>query len=126
MAAARSVRPVFWFGGTKTFVSGLHEDIRDTIGQSLFEAQRGGKHSSAKPLRGFGDARVLEIVADHSGDTFRVVYTVRWPERVWVLHVFQKKSKVGIKTPKSELDLIDARLRQLRDSEASGKGNGDD
>jgi phage-related protein len=55
------------------------------------------------------------MVVDHAGDTFRAVYTVRWPGRVYVLHVFQKKSKSGIGTPKAELNLIDARLRRLRD-----------
>ncbi|MCY3776919.1 MAG: type II toxin-antitoxin system RelE/ParE family toxin [Candidatus Aminicenantes bacterium] len=31
-----------------------------------------------------------------------------------MLHAFQKKSKTGIRTPKSEIDLIRARLRRLR------------
>jgi phage-related protein len=56
---------------------------------------------------------VLEVVSDYSGNTFRVVYTVRWPERIYVLHVFQKKSKSGAKTPKADMNLIDARLKPL-------------
>lgn len=56
---------------------------------------------------------MLEVESDYSGDTFRLVYTVRWPERIYVLHVFQKKSKSGSKTPKSDMNLISARLRQL-------------
>jgi phage-related protein len=38
------------------------------------------------------------------------VYTVRFPEVVYVLHAFQKKSKKGIGTPKADLDLIRRRL----------------
>jgi phage-related protein len=34
------------------------------------------------------------------------VYTVRFPEAVYVLHAFQKKSKRGIGTPKRDMDLI--------------------
>ena len=40
------------------------------MGYALKEAQEGRKAASAKPLRGLG-AGVLEIVADHVGDTFR-------------------------------------------------------
>jgi len=40
----------------------------------------------------------------------RTVYTVRFEEAVYVLHVFQKKSKHGISTPAKELALIERRL----------------
>ena len=38
---------------------------------------------------------------------------------MYVLHVFQKKSKSGIKTPKAEINLIDARLKRLREMHAA-------
>ena len=91
------------------------------MGQALFEAQKGGKHSSAKPLSGYGDASVLEVVVDHAGDTFRVVYTVMWPSSVHVLHVFQKKSKRGVATPRTDMNLVDARLRRLKQMLAASK-----
>jgi phage-related protein len=93
--------------------------VRDAVGQALFEAQKGGKHASAKPLSGYGDASVLEIVVDYAGNTFRVVYTTKWRDQLYVLHVFQKKSKSGIKTPKAEINLIDARLKRLREMHAA-------
>ena len=52
------------------------------------------------------------MVADHRGDTFRAVYTVRLADRLYVLHAFQKKSKHGIATPQAEIDLIKCRLKQ--------------
>ena len=55
-----------------------------------------------------------KIVEDYDGDTYRAVYTVRFASAVYVLHAFQKKSKAGIKTPKKELDLIEARLKAAR------------
>jgi phage-related protein len=82
------------------------------VGYALYVAQRGGKHVDAKPLVGFGGAGVLEVVADHRGDTFRSVYTVRLAGRVYVLHAFQKKSKSGMRTPKTEIDLLKARLKR--------------
>ena len=65
----------------------------------------------AKPLKGFSGAGVVELVEDHRGDTYRAVYTVRFTTRIYVLHVFQKKSKHGIATPRKEIELIRARLR---------------
>jgi len=85
--------------------------VQREIGFALRQAQDGGKHPDAKPLKGFGGASVLEIVEDHDGDTYRAVYTVRFADAVYVLHVFQKKSK-KIATPKHEMDLIPARLKE--------------
>jgi phage-related protein len=53
---------------------------------------------------------VMEIVTPFDGDTWRTIYTVRFRDVVYVLHAFQKKSKTGIATPKSEIDLIRQRL----------------
>ena len=74
-----------------------------------------------KPLRGFGGSGVLEIVGDIDGDTYRAVYTVRFAKAVYVLHAFQKKSKRGVATPKSELDLIEQRLAAGEDHELWSK-----
>ena len=81
------------------------------FGFALHEAQLGRKHPDAKPLKGFGGAGVLEIMARSDGDAFRAVYTVKLADRIYVLHAFQKKSKSGIATPKPEIDLIKARLK---------------
>jgi phage-related protein len=65
---------------------------------------------------------VLEVVEDWRGDTYRAVYTIRHAMRVFVLHVFQKKSKSGIATPKADLDLIRSRLKveELEDEQTQG------
>ena len=62
-------------------------------------------------MRGFGSAGVLEVVEDSIGNTYRAVYTVRFAARVFVLHVFQNKSKSGIATPKPDMELIRTRLK---------------
>jgi phage-related protein len=66
---------------------------------------------NAKPLKGFAGGGVLEVVANHDGNTYRAVYTVKFAKSVYVLHAFQKKSKKGIATPKSHVDLIKRRLK---------------
>jgi len=110
-----SIRPVAWIGSARADLASFPDDVKDAIGFALYVAQQGGKHSSAKPLRGFGGAGVLEIVEDHDGDTYRAVYTVRFAGRVYVLHSFQKKSKSGIATPKAEINLINARLKRAKE-----------
>jgi len=65
---------------------------------------------SVKPLKGFGGASVLEIVASHHGNAFRAVYTVAFAKAVFVLHAFQKKSNKAVATPQKEVDLIRRRL----------------
>jgi phage-related protein len=108
----RGIKPVVWIGSTRADVASFPEDVKEAIGYALYIAQQGGKHPDSKPLRGFGSAGVLEIVENYSGDTYRAVYTVRMAGRVYALHAFQKKSKKGIKTPRSENELIKLRLKR--------------
>ncbi|MGO9088811.1 MAG: type II toxin-antitoxin system RelE/ParE family toxin [Candidatus Sulfotelmatobacter sp.] len=89
----------------------LPEEVKDEIGFALERAQRGKMPENAKPLKGIAPG-VLEVVSDFRGDTFRAVYTVRFLEAVYVLHVFQKKSKRGIATPKHGIKLVEKRLAQ--------------
>lgn len=95
------------------------------MGYAVYQAQMGLKAMSAQPLRGFGGAGVLEIVENHQTDTYRAVYTVKFSDIVYVLHAFQKKSRKGITTPKSDIDLIKRRLRVAQeDYEARQKAKG--
>jgi len=77
---------------------------------ALYAAQQGETDPAVKPLRGFGGGSVLEIIARYRGDTWRAVYTVRYPEAIYVLQAFQKKSKSGIATPRKDVALIHQRL----------------
>lgn len=111
MRVPRTLREVYWIGGTREDVRRFPEEVRYSIGYALYVAQTGAKHAHAKPLRGFGNAGILEIVENHDGDAYRAVYTVRFEEVIYVLHAFQKKSKKGIATPKADIDLIKDRLK---------------
>ena len=104
-------KPVVWLVDTRTALEALPHDVQDEIGYALYLAQVGEKYARAKRLKALGPG-VLEVVSDHRGDTFRGVYTVRFADAVYVLHVFQKKSKKGIATPQSDIDLIRQRLKR--------------
>lgn len=101
-----------WVGTSRKDMQAFPLPVRRIFGYALYVAQLGEKPPDAKPLKGFGGAGVLEVVEDHRGNTYRAVYTVRFADTIYVLHVFQKKSKHGIETPKKELDLIKERLKQ--------------
>jgi phage-related protein len=103
-------KPVRWIGPSLRDLRYFPVAVRRDIGQALFAAQEGKTDPAAKPLKGFGGAGVLEIVASHYGNAWRAVYTVRFPDAVYVLHVFQKKSTKGIATPAREIELIKRRL----------------
>ena len=86
--------------------------VRKDIGQALYAAQQGETDPAAKPLKGVGGTRVMEIVERHRTDAFRAVYTAHFAEAIYVLHVFQKKSKQGIATPKPDMELIRRRFAE--------------
>ena len=105
------LKPVAWIASSKRDLKQFPADVQHVFGFAILEAQRGKKHPSAKPLRGYGGASVLEVVEDHGGSTYRAVYTVKFQRVLHVPHAFQKKSVKGVKTPKHEIDLIDARQK---------------
>jgi phage-related protein len=105
------MKPLEWIASSKKDLKAMPDEVRDNVGYALFMAQLGQKHDDTKPLKGFKGAGVLEVVDDFDGDTYRAVYTVRFESAVYVLHVFQKKSKSGIATPKQDIELVEQRLK---------------
>ena len=108
------LKQVIWVGSSLKDLREFPEPVQDLMGYALYVAQSGGKHRDTKVLSGFGGAGVVEIVKDHRGDTFRAVYTVRFGDAVYVLHAFQKKSKTGRETPRSDFELIKQRVREAQ------------
>ncbi len=104
-------KPLAWLGSSKKDLMAMPVGVRKFFGHALDFAQRGEQHEAAKVLKGFGGAGVLEIVENDQGNTYRAAYTVKFKEAVFVLHVFQKKSKSGIATPKPDIDIIRERLK---------------
>lgn len=109
--ANQQEKPLAWVGSSKKDLLALPADVRKFFGYALHFAQRGEQHEAVKVLKGFGGAGVLEIIENDPGGTYRAVYTVKFSEAVFVLHVFQKKSKHGIATPKVDMNLIRERLK---------------
>jgi phage-related protein len=111
MTRKPQLKPLYWVASSLKDLRACPDDVQDVFGYALHLAQIGDKHAQAKPLKGFAGAGTLEVVEDHDGDTYRAVYTLEVAGAVYVLHVFEKKAKRGIKTPKRDMDLIKSRLK---------------
>src|SRR4051794_13539981 len=103
------LKSLIWIGSSKNDLKGLPVEVQDEVGYGLHQAQLGEFPDSAKPLKGFDG--VFEIISRFDKNTYRAVYAVKLDEKVYVLHVFQKKSKTGISTPKPDVDLIKQRWK---------------
>lgn len=103
-------KPLHWVGSSKKDLLDFPDEVVSDVGYALGVVQQGGMPPSAKHWKGEG-AGVLEVVEDHRGDTFRVVYTVRFERAIYVLHCFQKKSPSGIRTASTDVELIHERLK---------------
>ena len=110
----RKTRPVSWIkAARKEF------ECFPTSAQSICLAARtigaeGGVADIAKPFKGLGSG-IFEIAPAWHGDAHQVVYAVQIAEELWVIHAFQKKSTQGVKAPQHEVDLIESRLKRLKE-----------
>lgn len=107
------LKSVDWLGDSLRVLRSFPKEVQHEIGYSLFLVQSGLMPKDAKPLTGIASG-VFEIVTRFDGDTYRTVYAVKIEDKVYVLHVFQKKSKFGIKTPQQDRDLIVSRLKEAQ------------
>ena len=97
-------------GDTRQILRSLSEPVRQKIGRSLMQVQTGDTPTNSTYLKGF-KVPIQEIRVSHDREAYRAIYTVAIRDRVYLLHVFHKKSKSGIGIPTQHLDLIRIRLR---------------
>lgn len=111
----RQTRPISWIKAARKEFDKFPMAAQSICLAALVVSAEGGKADIAKPLQGLGSG-VFEIALPHRGDAFRVVYAAQIGEAIWVVHAFQKKSTQGIKTPKHEIDLVEQRLKRLKEA----------
>lgn len=103
-----------WEGSAKEDLLSMPTEVIKHMGYALDVAQLGGIHDSAKPLKGMGNTRIVEIKKKNDGNTYRCIYTTLFPQAICVLHCFQKKSTIGIKMQKNDEIIINARLTKAK------------
>jgi phage-related protein len=85
------------------------EDARQDAGRQLDRVQRGKQPNDFKSMPSIGRG-VQEIRVWNAAGAFRVIYTARLADAVYVLHAFQKKTQA---TSKPDIDIAKARFAQL-------------
>ena len=78
-------------------------------GYQLDKVQRGQQPDDFKPMPTIGKGVEELRVWDDSG-TYRVIYTARLADAVYVLHAFQKKTQA---TSKRDIELAKSRYTEL-------------
>jgi len=102
-------KPLWFLGDSLKCLRDFPEDARQDAGYQLDKVQHGEQPDDFKPMPSIGKG-VEEIrVRDDSG-TYRVIYTARLADAVYVLHAFQKKTQA---TAKRDIDLARARYSEL-------------
>ena len=117
------MKELTWLADSRSRAKLFPAGVQDDIGYALYLAQLGERSVKAKALHGLG-GQVMEIAAYDASGTYRAIYTASIGESIYVIHAFQKKSKVGIVTPRPEMDLIRQRLKQLRGEVKSAEKRG--
>ena len=104
----------FWLGRTKRDLHEAPELIRKKMGGAIRAVQDGEKSDFARPMHG-GLRDVMEVRADDDAGTYRLMYTTKTGDRLFILDFFQKKSKSGSATPTADLSRIRLRLKKARE-----------
>ena len=112
----QTLKPTRWLGDSRKQVQRFPQSVRQDIGASLYDVQRGVTQPKAKPFRGIGSG-VFEIVTRFETNTYRTVYAVLIGDHVYILHAFQKKSPKGHKTAKPDIELIRKRYKEALEIE---------
>ena len=107
-------RPISWVKAALKDFQRFPEGAQLDVGRALTIIAEGGHPDIAKPLKGFGSG-VFELALRYRTEAYRVAYALQLGDDIWVVHAFQKKSKSGIATPKAEIDLINERIKRLKE-----------
>jgi len=110
----RITKQISWIKAARKDFEKFPKEAQSICLTALTIAAEGGKADIAKPFKGLGSG-VFEIALPLRGNAFRVLYAVQVGDEVWVIHAFQKKSTEGVKTPRHEVELIEVRLKKLKE-----------
>ena len=103
------MKPIRFLGDSLKRLREFSEDVRQDAGFQLDKLQRGEPPDDFKPMPSIGKG-VEELRVWGDSGTYRVIYTARLADAVYVLHAFQKKTQA---TAKSDIELAKARYTEL-------------
>ena len=99
---------IIWVGNSLEAISSFSQVARSEAGHQLNLVQEGKEPTDWKPMETVGSG--VREIRIHAETGYRVLYLAKFPEAIYVLHAFEKKTQ---RTPKSEIDLANRRYRAL-------------
>jgi phage-related protein len=101
-------KPIQWIGTSKDDIRNFPDEAKRKAGFELRVIQKGEKPTDFKPMSIIGKG--VEEIRIWTGNTYRIFYVARFPEAVYVLHAFEKKTQ---KTSKKDIELGQKRYQQM-------------
>ena len=111
----RDTRKISWIAAARKDFTDFPPKAQHRAAEALTLVADGATPNIAKPLTNLGSG-VWELAIKDRGDAYRVVYALHIGDEVWVVHAFQKKSKTGIATPRTEINLVRERIKRLKEA----------
>jgi phage-related protein len=103
------MKEIEFLGNSLKAISEFPRDARQAVGYQLRSVQDGNDPEDFKPMPDIGMG-VEEIRVWVDTGTYRVIYTARFRDKVYVLHAFQKKTQ---KIPDREKEIARKRFKEL-------------
>ncbi len=103
------MKKLVFVGDSRKRLKEFPTSIRQNAGRNLVVVQEGAAPPDLKSLTGIGQG-VQELRLWGESGTFRVVFVASFPEAVYVLHAFQKKTQA---TTARDVDLIRKRYEEV-------------
>ncbi len=103
------MKGLVFLGSSQDDLRAMPAGVRHALGIELMRVQFGGDPVDFKPMPGVGSGACEIRVRDVTG-AFRVIYVARFPDAIYVLHAFQKKTQ---KTAKGDLELAMKRYKLI-------------
>lgn len=102
------MKKIEFLGDSLSVIRGWPDEVKKITGHQLNRIQKGLNPENFKPFKTVG-AGVQELRVKF-GDEYRVIYTVKSVDAIYLLHAFVKKTQ---KTPKRIIDLAIRRLKEI-------------
>lgn len=105
-------KPVEWIGPSRKELLSFPPAAVHEAGYNLGMVQEGGDPKDWKPMETIGPGACEIRVRTHEGGTvhYRVVYVAKFKEAIYVLHAFEKKTRV---TSPHNIEVARARYAQM-------------
>lgn len=103
------IKPIEFLGDSLRNLRDFPDDAKREAGYQLDRVQHGLQPDDFKPMPTIGQG-VEEIRIRDNNGAYRVIYTARLADAIYVLHAFQKKTQT---TSKQDIDLAKQRFALL-------------